>query len=107
VANSYAYMIWSITGIEKGESITVQYRKDKAYFAGECACASCHPDNPPVVPRRPVMSASSSGEGSGEIPTLKRKAHRAGRRKRNKKLREMEELDEALEELDRAAEGLP
>jgi hypothetical protein len=107
VANSYAYMLWSIAEIKEGESITVQYRKDGAYFAGKCACASCHPNNPPVAPHRLVMSASGSGEGGGDIPTLKRKTHRGGRRKRNKRLREWEELDTALEELDRAAEGLP
>lgn len=107
VANSYAYMLWSITEIEEGQSITVQYRKDNGYFAGKCACASCHPDNPPVAPRRSVTSASGMGEASGDIPTLKRKTRRGGRRMRNVKLRELEELDKALEELDRAAEGLP
>ncbi|KAF8240394.1 hypothetical protein L208DRAFT_1143312, partial [Tricholoma matsutake] len=44
VVNSYTYMLWSIMEIKEGESITVQYRKDSAYFVGKHTCASCHPE---------------------------------------------------------------
>jgi hypothetical protein len=50
VTNSYAYMLWSIKEIKEGESITMRYRQDLTYFVDKCACASCQPDNPPVVP---------------------------------------------------------
>jgi hypothetical protein len=94
-------MLWSIKEINEGSSITVQYTPDRSYFMGKCGCASCRPDNPPVVHRRAVQEQVSHSEG------VKKKGHRAGRRKRKIREREAKDLDRELEELDRALDELP
>ena len=99
IPNAQAFTICSLRDIEELESITVNYAADKSYFyGGICGCATCNPDNPPVLLRRPINPLDWLPKACSK------KTRRGGKRaKRAKRNRQVECVDDLSAE--REAQG--
>ena len=89
IPGSHAFTICAIRDIETGEPVTVKYSADDSYFdEGQCGCDSCHPDQPPIAPRRSIDNATAKKD-----PTKKKATRRGGQRARQRREQKLYNLD--------------
>jgi 3'-phosphoadenosine 5'-phosphosulfate sulfotransferase (PAPS reductase)/FAD synthetase len=79
-------MLYTLRDVEEGESVTVMYTNDGSYFPEGCMCATCHPEQPPVLIKRlePDVKEGEEEEEKEEGPS-KKKTRRGGRRAKSKR----------------------
>jgi 3'-phosphoadenosine 5'-phosphosulfate sulfotransferase (PAPS reductase)/FAD synthetase len=82
-------VLYTLRDVEEGESLTVMYTNDGSYFPEGCMCATCHPEQPPVLIKRSepdVKEEEEEGEEEEEeAGPSKKKTRRGGRRAKSKR----------------------